>query len=96
MKREDIEHLATLARIDLKDEEVASLTDSITSILGYVSDVNAITTEEKPKEVGALYNVMREDEETHEPGQYTEAILNEAPKREGQYIQVKKILGDNE
>jgi len=39
---------------------------------------------------------MREDEVTNEAGQYTEAILNEAPHRKGQYVEVKKILGDHE
>jgi len=93
MKREEIEHLATLSRIALKEEEIAVLTDSITSILGYVSDINSITAAEKPKEVSELYNIMREDEVSHEPGVYTEAILENAPNRQGQYIRVKKILG---
>ena len=96
MKREEIEHLATLSRIELRDGEADALTESITSILGYVSEVNAITAAEKPKEVGALSNVMREDEESHEPGAYTEDILAEAPNRQGQYIRVKKVLGNNE
>lgn len=96
MKREDIEHLALLSRIALTDEEKDALAGSITDILGFVSEVSDIAASEKPKEVGAVYNVMREDVETHEPGEYTERILNVAPLRKGQYIEVKKILGGTE
>ena len=95
MEKKDIEHLAKLSRIALSDEEISALTKDITSILGYVSEIEEITgSEETKKEVGALYNVMREDDNPHEPGIYTEDLLNCAPERSGQYIKVKKILGD--
>ncbi len=96
MKREDIERLADLARIELREGEAEPLSESITTILGYVSDINTITGSEKEKKVGVLYNVMREDVPSHEAGAYTEAILSSAPQRAGQYVQVKKILGGAE
>ena len=37
---------------------------------------------------------MREDSNPHEPGVYTEDLLNLAPERAGQYVKVQKILGD--
>lgn len=95
MKKEDIEHLAQLSRIALTDSEVESLTTDITSILGYVSEIEQMTgTVEVEKKVGALFNVMREDCDPHESGMYTEDLLNLAPHRDGQYIKVQKILGD--
>jgi aspartyl-tRNA(Asn)/glutamyl-tRNA(Gln) amidotransferase subunit C len=95
MQKEDIEKLAKLARIELTREEVDEFTGEITSILGYVSDVNEITgSTVGEKRVGALYNVFREDGDPHEPGTYTEDLLREAPEREGQYFKVQKILGD--
>lgn len=95
MKKEDIEHLAKLSRIALTPDETESLATDITSILGYVSEIVQITgSAEVEKNVGALYNVMREDEHPHEPGMYTEDLLNAAPERDGQYIKVQKIIGD--
>ncbi len=95
MKKEDIEHLAVLSRIALREGEADALAHDITSILGYVSEVNEISgnTAQK-KEVTELYNVMREDVVTNKPDEYTEALLNEAPERHGRYVQVKKIMGD--
>ncbi len=40
MRKEDIERLATLARIELKDEESSAFAEDITRILGYVSEIN--------------------------------------------------------
>lgn len=95
MEKKDIEHLAKLSRIAVTEGEADSLAKDITSILGYVSDIEAITgNAEGEKKVGALYNVMRADENPHEPGKYTEDLLNLAPERQGQYVKVKKILGD--
>jgi len=96
MKREEIEHLAALARIELTEREETALSESITDILEYVSAVNEIVREAPEKRVGAVYNVMREDVESHEPGEHTEAILEAAPSRKGQYVKVKKIITNDE
>lgn len=95
MKREDIEHLAKLSRIAVTETEADALASDITSILGYVSEIEQVTgTTVSEKQVGALYNVMREDTEPHEAGLYTEDLLTAAPVRDGQYVKVKKILSD--
>ena len=97
MQKEDIEHLATLARIELSEEEIAKLGEEFTAILGYVEQLNDILADaEEEKEVGLHYNVLREDTDPHEPGIYTEKLLDAAPKRDGAYISVKKILKDDQ
>lgn len=94
MKREDIEHLATLARIELREGEAEHLATEIEAVLEYVSEINEITADTiGEKKVGVLYNVMREDGNPHEGGIYTEKLLKAAPERSGKYIKVKKILG---
>lgn len=96
MKKEDIEHLATLARIELKSDEADELAKDVTAILGYVSEIEEITGDMgAEKKVGALHNVMREDEDPHEGGLYSEDLLQSAPVRDGAYVKVKKILGDD-
>lgn len=93
MNKEEILHLGTLSRIKLSDDEVEKLSGEITSILDYVSTIDEVVNEGAlKKEVGAVFNVFREDEVTNQPGEYTEALLDEAPERDGQYVKVKKIL----
>ncbi len=95
MEKKDIEHLAKLSRIALTSGEADELAKDITSILGYVSEIEEITGKaEGEKKVEALFNVMREDGEPHESGIYTEDLLALAPDRDGQYVKVKKIIGE--
>lgn len=93
---EDIESLANLARIDVKDEEKEHLRSSMEGILNYVSEVGKISSDDgsavSAPEAGALRNVFREDGEPHESGIYTDGVLENAPGTEGEYIKVKKIL----
>lgn len=92
MTREEIKKLANMARIELRDDEEIILTERIQGILEYVAQISAITASEKQKKVGTLYNVMREDEITNAPGTHRDAILANAPQRDGNYLSVKKIL----
>ncbi len=96
MTVEEIRHLATLARIAVTDEEALHLAEEFESILGYVAQVTDVAAETgSAPQTGVLKNVMRKDVVTNEPGMYTEALLAAAPIREGQYVRVKKILGNN-
>ena len=98
MKREDIEHLARLSRIRLTDEELSSLEGELSTIVEYVgviSEIAASDADAKPQ-VGARYNVFREDEVTNEPDEFTKDALAEMPKTDGRYMSVKKILDTSE
>lgn len=95
MTTEEVKKLAELARIKLTDEEKKRFSEELSSILSYVSEVNDIVGNTVEKKEGALFNVMREDINPHESGLYTEALLSLAPKRKGQFFEVKKTLIDS-
>ncbi len=88
----DVEHLAGLARIAISDSEKEVLRHDLEEILAYVSQVKEVAVDVPAPEVGMLRNVMREDENAHEGGIFTEALLSAAPAREGSRLLVKKIL----
>lgn len=94
MNREDIEHLGELSRIALTGEELVALEKELPAVLSYVSavqDIAAGASVGEP-EVGALYNVLREDVVTNEPDEFTDDILREMPATRGRHMLVKKIL----
>ncbi len=98
MNKDEVLKLAKLARIEIGEEEAEKLSHEFDAILGYVAEVkNAIgpTSHEATRDRSdfALRNVMREDVEPHESGIYTEKILQNVPNRNGDYVEVKKILG---
>lgn len=97
MTKEEILHLGRLSRIALTPTEVDTFQTSIDAILEYVSVVRNIASEEiGTPSVGARYNVLRADEITHPGGTYTDVLLKAMPKRDGQYLSVKKILNQSE
>ena len=94
----DIEKLAELSRIKLKDAEKAQMQKEISSVLTYVDqiknvkgDISAATDREKQAKQ-KVRNVLREDANPHESGIHTDIILDDAPRKEGKYFKVKKIL----
>jgi aspartyl-tRNA(Asn)/glutamyl-tRNA(Gln) amidotransferase subunit C len=91
----DIEKLAELSRVEIADNEKAGFKKDLELILSYVGQIEdaKIKTEKTEKNDDALVdNVFREDGTPHETGIFTDAILAEAPAKEGGYLKVKKIL----
>ena len=91
ISKNDVAHLATLARIKVNDGECASLATEMGAILGYVEDVRTLAGDEAQPE-HQLVNVMRTDVVTNKPGEYTERIVAQFPERKGNALKVKKIL----
>ncbi len=97
MTKEEIRHLGNLARLALSETEVEAFAQELEAILGYVSKVSDIAGDGAlPKVVGVTKNVMRSDEVTNTPGQYTDVLLESAPDRVGRLVKVKKILDQSE
>lgn len=89
----DIESLARLSKLAITPEEKKAFTGEIESILTYISEIQSVAGELPEHVVGSVKNVLREDTSPHESGLHTETLLNMAPKRKGEYVLVKKILG---
>jgi len=93
MEIKDIEKLAQLARVDLTDEEKKDLLKDTDEILAFVDQIKEVVIEDKAEaRADILRNVMREDQNPHESGIFTEDLLAQAPYREENYVKVKKIL----
>lgn len=93
MEIKDVEKLAQLSRIHLTEEEKETLRADLDSILGYIEQIKQVSADSDIIETFPISNVLREDENPNHTGVNREKILNSAPKREGNYVKVKKILG---
>lgn len=92
---DDVKKLAVLGRLSLTDEEITKLQGEIESIVAYVDVIQKVPLPETSDTSTHLdlENVMREDVNPHEAGLYTENLLAQVPRREGNYVKVKKVLG---
>lgn len=97
IEMKEIEKLAQLSRITLTEQEKVAFQKEIGSILAYIQQIQKVsgtpkTAEERAMQKEEVRNVLREDTDAHVTGEYTEALLKNVPKRDGQYVKVKKIL----
>lgn len=92
ISREDVEHVAALARLGLTDEEIDLMQGQLNRILEAVGQLQAVDTRSvgPTAQVIALENVMRDD--VARPSMQREAALGNAPQREGPMLRVPVIL----
>lgn len=96
ISREDVLKLANLSRLKLSEEEIAKMQTDMTAILAYVDKLKAAPVGEGGPVMSVNRNVMREDASDRKGDEYTEKLLGLAPKRDGRYLKVKKILGSSQ
>jgi aspartyl-tRNA(Asn)/glutamyl-tRNA(Gln) amidotransferase subunit C len=92
--REEVAHLADLARIDLSDAELDHLAPQLAVILDSIKSINEVAAEDIPptSHPMPLTNVFRED--VPRPGLTAEEALSGAPEVEQQRFAVPRILGE--
>jgi aspartyl-tRNA(Asn)/glutamyl-tRNA(Gln) amidotransferase subunit C len=81
--REQVLHVARLARLRLSDAEVETMTGELSSVLGHIEKIGELDLEgvEPTSHVVALENVLRPDEPR--PSLPREDALAEAPASDG-------------
>ena len=94
--RDEVAHLANLARIDLSDAELDHLAPQLSVILESVASISGIAGDDVPPTSHAipLTNVFRDDVVT--PSLSAEEALSGAPEQEQQRFRVPRILGDEQ
>jgi aspartyl-tRNA(Asn)/glutamyl-tRNA(Gln) amidotransferase subunit C len=92
--RADVEHVATLARLALTDDEIEELAGELGAILDYAAEVSALDTADVPPTAHPLplVNVLRPDQ-VH-PGLERDEVLAQAPAAEDGQFRVPRILGE--
>jgi aspartyl-tRNA(Asn)/glutamyl-tRNA(Gln) amidotransferase subunit C len=90
--RDEVAHLARLARIELTDDELDHLAPQLDLIIGWVAHVSDVAAADiKPTSHALdLSNVMRPDE--NRPCLTPEQALSGAPAAEDQRFRVPRIL----
>lgn len=94
--RDEVAHLANLARIDLDDAELDHLAPQLSVILESVASISGVAGDDVPPTSHALpmTNVFRDDVAT--PCLTAEQALSGAPAQEQQRFAVPRILGDEQ
>jgi aspartyl-tRNA(Asn)/glutamyl-tRNA(Gln) amidotransferase subunit C len=92
--RNEVAHLARLARLALSEDELAQMAGQLDAILGAVARVSEVAGDDVPHTSHAvpLTNVLRED--VVAPCLTAEQALSGAPAAEDGRFRVPRILGE--
>ncbi|MES3005803.1 MAG: Asp-tRNA(Asn)/Glu-tRNA(Gln) amidotransferase subunit GatC [Patescibacteria group bacterium] len=98
IEKKDIEKLATLSRMKLSEEEKDRFAKEIDSILGYVKQIQDVSSVDSAlaQKMPTQYprrNALREDVDNRDIIDDTSVLINLAPASQDGYVKVKKILG---
>ncbi len=94
LSRSDVEHVAYLARLGLTADELTSLEGQLNHILEQYAILTDLPTDDiaPTAQTIELENILRDD--VVRPSLPVEAVLANAPARDGQFIVVPAILDE--
>ena len=94
ISRDDVAHVARLARLRLDDDELERFTEQLGAVLEHAADIAALDIGDVPPTAHPLplVNVLRDDEVR--PGLDRDEVLAQAPAAEDGRFRVPRILGE--
>lgn len=98
IKKEEVQHIAKLARLGLKESDIKKFQKELSEILDYFNllkeaDVSEVEPTYHPAErFLKIIGPARKDEAKLESADVIEKIIESAPDKERNYIKVKSVL----
>jgi len=94
LSREEVLHIAALAKVGVTDADVENFREQLSNILENFEALKKVDTSGVPPSSQSidLENVIMSDEV--QPSLSMEQVLANAPQREGDFIKVKIVLED--
>ena len=92
ISKEEILHIAELADLNIKEEEVNDYAKNLQDILEFAEIINNVNTENVKESVGTLEisNVFRKDE--IKEFEDKESLLQNAPEKENNMFKIPKVI----
>ncbi|MGG4490897.1 Asp-tRNA(Asn)/Glu-tRNA(Gln) amidotransferase subunit GatC [Metabacillus idriensis] len=92
ISKEEVKHVANLARLAITEEETEMFTNQLDAIITFAEQLNELDTTgvEPTTHVLEMKNILREDKA--EKGLKVEDVVKNAPDHKDGYIRVPSIL----
>ncbi|MDD4271916.1 MAG: Asp-tRNA(Asn)/Glu-tRNA(Gln) amidotransferase subunit GatC [Patescibacteria group bacterium] len=94
LSKDEIQHIAKLARLELTGEELEKYGGQLSAVLNYIDQLKEVDVKgvEPTAQITGQENVLRGDEIKNWDEKEIEAALADAPEREGRFIKVKRVI----
>jgi aspartyl-tRNA(Asn)/glutamyl-tRNA(Gln) amidotransferase subunit C len=92
VKKETIKNLIELSKIEIREKEQDALVHQLGSIFEYIGHIRDVHIEGTDASKKPVYNILREDQDPHPAGKYSEELMREVPSVKDGFVKVPKIL----
>ena len=94
LTKEQLKHLAKLARIEFEEKELEKFLKDIEKILSYVNEIQKLNLDKYEPMIGGpiQYLFLREDKKEITEETIKNLIVNQFPQKYKNYLKVPKIL----
>jgi aspartyl-tRNA(Asn)/glutamyl-tRNA(Gln) amidotransferase subunit C len=94
LDKQQIQHIANLAKLDLSDEELEKYGGQLSDVLSYIDQLQEVDTNnvEPTAQVTGLVNAWREDEVMEWDEKEIDEALKQAPEIEDRQYKVKRVI----
>jgi aspartyl-tRNA(Asn)/glutamyl-tRNA(Gln) amidotransferase subunit C len=87
-----VRRIARLARLRVDDAQVAQIQGELNAILGWIDQLNEVDVSGVEPLTGGALMAMRMREDVVTDGGQAEAVLSNAPERDGPFYTVPKVV----
>lgn len=87
-----VKHVAELARLEFKEDELLKFAEQLGNLLEYVGELNALDTTGVDPAFGILEAGTPLREDVEDPWLTTDEALENAPQREESFFAVPKVI----
>ena len=90
--KEEILHIAKLAALNIREDEIEEYRKNLQDILNFANIVNSVDTDNVSETIGSTNNVnMFREDEIKEFGD-KEALLQNAPEKQNNMFSIPKVI----
>jgi aspartyl-tRNA(Asn)/glutamyl-tRNA(Gln) amidotransferase subunit C len=92
LSKQEVEHIAKLARLELSEEQKELYREQLSAILDYISKLNELDTKDVlPTAGGGLAQMTLRVDVSH-PGLATDELLSNAPQTEDKQFKIPPVF----
>lgn len=92
VEKEEIMHIAKLAALNIKEEEIEEYRKNLQDILNFANIVNNVNTKNVSETIGSTSNVNMFREDEIKEFEDKEALMQNAPEKQNNMFSIPKVI----
>ena len=92
VEKEEILHIAKLASLNIKEEEIEEYRKNLQDILNFANIVNGVNTDNVSESIGSTSNINIFREDQVKEFEDKKALLQNAPEKQNNMLNIPKVI----